>query len=139
MPYVLDTDTISALRRGNRGVLTRVMTVPTSDVFVTIVSLHEQIAGRLSVLNRPLQPPELVEAYERLSQMLDFYAAANILPYNEAAARLDDGLRTTLRRMGTNDRHIAAIALAHRAILVTGNIKDYRRVPGLVCEDWIEH
>ena len=137
MPYVLDTDTISALERGDRGAVARKQIVPPSDVFVTIVSMQEQVAGRLSVLARPLTRAKLIEAYQRFSQVLDFYASAKVLPYDDVAAQVDDTLRTTLPRMARNDRRIAAMTLAHQATLVTGNTKDYRGVLGLVLEDWI--
>jgi len=79
----------------------------------------------------------LIEAYQRFSQVLDFYASAKVLPYDDVAAQVDDTLRTTLPRMARNDRRIAAMTLAHQATLVTGNTKDYRGVLGLVLEDWI--
>ncbi len=82
MPYVLDTDVISALLRNNSTVVSRVGAVDSSDVFVTIVSLAEQSAGRLSALNKgQLTDERLIEAYLRLRQTLDFFAAANILPF----------------------------------------------------------
>ncbi len=38
--------------------------------------------------------------------------------------------------IGGNDLKIAAVALEAGGIVVTRNLRDFRRVPGLVCEDW---
>jgi hypothetical protein len=35
------------------------------------------------------------------------------------------------------DLRIASIALANDLVLVTGNVRHFRRVPGLVIEDWL--
>ncbi len=137
MPYVLDTDMISALERFNQDVLARVQALPRTDVFVTIVSYQEQTAGQLSALNRQLKPDALIVAYDELARTLQFYRDANVLPYDDRAARIDDDLRVRLRRMGTKDRRIAAITLANGHTLVTRNTVDFRDAPGLGLEDWM--
>lgn len=137
MPYVLDTDTVTALQKLDPGVLARVQAVPRTDVFVTIVSYQEQMEGRLSTLNRQLRPEALIVAYEKLAQTLFYYRVASVLAYDNLAARIDDDLRAGLRRMGTKDRRIAAITLAHGYILVTRNTIDFKDVPGLTIEDWM--
>jgi len=71
-----------------------------------------------------------------LRETLAFYAIVTILPYDDAAARLDTQLRAALPRMGTKDRRIAAITLAHQHTLVTRNTVDFQNVPGLITEDW---
>ncbi len=137
MPYVLDTDTITALQNLDPNVLARIQVLPRTDVFVTIVSYQEQTIGRLNSLNRQLKQGSLIVAYQSLAQTLFFYRAANILAYDERAARIDDDLRVRLRRMGTFDRRIAAITLANGHTLVTRNTVDFRGVPGLGLEDWM--
>jgi tRNA(fMet)-specific endonuclease VapC len=39
-------------------------------------------------------------------------------------------------RIGTMDLKIAAIALAHGATLLSRNLVDFKKVPGLTVEDW---
>jgi tRNA(fMet)-specific endonuclease VapC len=38
--------------------------------------------------------------------------------------------------VGSNDLKIAAIAIDIGAAVLTRNLRDFRRVSGLVCEDW---
>ena len=40
--------------------------------------------------------------------------------------------------IGPNDLLIAATALANNAVLVTGNVDEFKRVPGLSIESWYE-
>lgn len=136
MAYVLDTDVISALQRTHPLIIARLRTLPPSELFVTIISFEEQIAGRLNVLNKQLTGTQRIEAYLRLRQTLDFYAAANVLLYDERVARIDENLRLSHRRMGTKDRRIAAITLMAGATLVTRNTVDFQGLPGLSLEDW---
>jgi tRNA(fMet)-specific endonuclease VapC len=57
------------------------------------------------------------------------------------AARRFGVLKATLEGMGQRladaDLIIASICLAHDAVLVTGNLGHYTRIPGLLTEDWI--
>jgi tRNA(fMet)-specific endonuclease VapC len=40
--------------------------------------------------------------------------------------------------VGSNDLRIAATALVRRATVVTANVRDFSRVPGLDIEDWTQ-
>jgi tRNA(fMet)-specific endonuclease VapC len=58
-----------------------------------------------------------------------------------AGARLEfDRLRQNkrLKKIGRGDLLIASIALAHRATLVTRNVRDFRQIPGLQVENWAD-
>ncbi|HDT2940129.1 TPA: VapC toxin family PIN domain ribonuclease, partial [Escherichia coli] len=45
-------------------------------------------------------------------------------------------LRLAGTPIGPNDTAIAGHAIATGAILVTNNVREFERVPGLVLEDW---
>ena len=138
MRYVLDTDIITALQHNHQAVVAHVEAVSPAALFVTIVSVEEQIAGRLHALHGQLNSSRLIEAYQRLLQTIRFYSAANILSFDQEAAQQDAELRRLHRRMGTKDRRIAAIALVSNCTLVTRNILHFQHIVGLALDNWID-
>lgn len=78
----------------------------------------------------------------RNRQALDlFLAPLAILPFDEAAFWCYGDLRADLERQGTPigalDTLIAAHALSLKAPLVTNNLKEFERVPGLQLDNWV--
>ena len=60
-------------------------------------------------------------------------------PKSRVLSLKSEGLSPSVRwkmRVGTMDFRIAAIALAHDALLLSRNLTDFRKVPGLRVEDW---
>ncbi len=72
--------------------------------------------------------------------LLDVVAQMHIAAFDEEAADHYGEIRATLDRMGTPigplDLLIAAHARAMSIPLVTGNLKEFARVPRLVCDAW---
>lgn len=56
MRYVLDTDAISALVHRDGRLLGRIGGIAADVLAVTVVSLGEQVAGRLAALHGRLRP-----------------------------------------------------------------------------------
>ncbi len=78
----------------------------------------------------------------RNRQALDlFLAPLTILPFDEAALWAYGDLRAELERRGTPigalDTLIAAHALSLPATLVTNNLSEFLRVPGLQLDNWV--
>ena len=75
-----------------------------------------------------------------LALLARFFSQFVSLPFDDASAEIYGRIRAELVRAGTpigpNDLMIAAIALAHDAILVTHNVREFGRVEGLRFEDW---
>ena len=60
------------------------------------------------------------------------------LPFDSAAAREHARLRFAIRaqRISDHDLIIASVAVSRGLTLVTGNVREFSRVPGLAVEDW---
>jgi len=63
-----------------------------------------------------------------------------VLPVEATASAEFDRLRANkkLKKIGRADLLIAAITLAHRATVVTRNLRHFRQVPGLQVENWVD-
>ena len=140
MFFVLDTDHMSVLEWGSGGLgqrlIARLNSLPVGEAATTIITFEEQTRGWLSVLARSRSLDEQVEAYRRLKRLLGNYLKIEVLDFDAPAAAEFERLRGLRLRIGTMDLKIAAIALAHSATVLTRNVKDFGRVPGLRVEDW---
>lgn len=61
-----------------------------------------------------------------------------MLDFDEPAAAQFGQLRRARIRLGSMDLKIAAIALSQEALLLSRNLRDFQRVPGLRVEDWTQ-
>ncbi|HWB55298.1 MAG TPA: type II toxin-antitoxin system VapC family toxin, partial [Tepidisphaeraceae bacterium] len=72
-----------------------------------------------------------IRGYRRLRNIAEDYCGRPMLDYDEKAESEFDQLKRLKGRPATKDLRIASIALATDATLVTGNISDFEKVPGL--------
>jgi tRNA(fMet)-specific endonuclease VapC len=138
--FVLDSDYLSLIDRAGSKLgdfLRRRMGQIGPDEFATtIVNFDEQTRGWMAVAARARRMKELINAYGRLERHLRVYCPMRILSFDEAAAMRFQGLQASMIRVGTMDLRIAAIVLRHDATLLSRNLVDFQRVPGLKVEDW---
>ncbi|MFQ5345740.1 MAG: PIN domain-containing protein, partial [Mariprofundus sp.] len=70
-----------------------------------------------------------------------FLMPLELVPFDEHAAGIYGDIRAELERsgqvIGGNDLFIAAHALSLNATLVSNNLKEFARVPGLSLENWV--
>jgi tRNA(fMet)-specific endonuclease VapC len=75
-----------------------------------------------------------------MSRLTTFFAPYESFPFDDAAAAEYGRIRGMLAQAGTpigpNDLMIAAIARGRGLTLVTHNVREFSRVPGLSVEDW---
>jgi len=136
--YVLDTDTISHLRNRHPVVTARAALVPAADKFITVITVEEQLDGWYALLRRPQSRARLADAYRRLTETVRFYATAHLLTFSEEAMAEVERIQKLKLNVRKNDLRIAAIALEADATVVTANVRDFARVPGLLVEDWTQ-
>lgn len=131
MTYMLDTTIcIYIIRRNPIRVLQRLQTKSITDVSISSITVSEMEYG--------------VEKSQRKTSnriaLLRFLAPLSVLSYDANAARHYGNIRTTLEKtgqpIGAMDLLIAAHARALNLILVTNNVNEFSRIPGLQIENW---
>ena len=129
--YMFDTDICSYLMKGRRPALEKkLQSVPLSAVCISAISKSELMFG-VAISPRPDVNREALDFLLDHLQVLDYPAAA-ALDYGEIRGQLK--IRGTL--IGPNDLLIAAHARCLGLTLVTNNIREFSRVPGLKTENW---
>ncbi|MFG0629890.1 tRNA(fMet)-specific endonuclease VapC [Pseudomonas sp. xss_2] len=103
---------------------------------------HGQLAISTVTLMELVYGAEKSAAPERnLAVVEGFAARLEVLDYNSHAAAQSGQLRAELAQAGTPigpyDQMIAGHARACGLILVTNNLREFQRVPGLRVEDWV--
>lgn len=94
--------------------------------------------GWLSYIAASRTTSRQVDGYSRLNRMILSFDQQEILDFDAKAARIFDELKRGRVRIGPMDLKIAAIALERGALLVSRNLRDFRRVPNLRVEDWTQ-
>jgi tRNA(fMet)-specific endonuclease VapC len=130
--YLLDTNIcIYALKSRPPEVLARLRALRPADITLSVVTLLELRQGA-----EGSQQPGAAHA------RLDAFAAPmRILPFEEEDALTGARLRAALfrrgRPIGDLDSLIAAQAVTRDLILVTNNLREFSRIPGLRTENWV--
>lgn len=133
MRYVLDTNAVSALMKGDAQVIGRLEQAGKKDVGVPQPALAE-IAYGIERLPRSRRRDFLQERFDLLRHEL------LRVEWTDEVSECHGRIKATLEKKGQRiedfDAAIAAHALATGAVLVTANMDDMVRVQGLVVEDW---
>ena len=131
MLHALDTNTCIDLLRGRPEHLAdRLRELSPAQVAVPSLVYAELLLGAALSADPP-KNRRLVERLVTPLRILDFDATAAV-----AYAVVRSELQSAGLCIGPNDLIIAATALAHQALLVTANVRDFSRVPGLRVKDW---
>ena len=133
--YLLDTSTVSEpMKKAPDAALVRKLEKHAHESAICAPVWHELQYGC-----RLLPPGKKRTALEEYLKEV-VYPSLPILPYDEVAAAWHTIERARLDGEGTPapfvDGQIAAIAKCHDLILVTVNVKDFRRFDGLRIESW---
>ena len=130
MTHLLDTNACVAALRGSGSVRKRLSALTPADIGISVVSIYELHTGVEKCRN-----PEL----ER-SKLSKFLAPLHILPFDADAAMSTAKVRAILESKGCSigpyDLMLAGHALALGLTFVTRNLREFKRVDGLILENW---
>ena len=129
--YFLDTDICIYLLTGRvPEVERRLLDVALNEIGTTAITAAELRFGALKS-SRPRQNMERVES---------FLAPLVLAAFDDRAAihfaRIKAVLSKSGKLIGPMDLLIAAISLANKATLVSNNVREFSRVPGLEVDNW---
>ena len=111
-----------------------------------VMGLFNDNAGRMAISAITLS--ELYHGAEKsakvaqnLAVLEEFASLLQVLPYSAKASQHYGAIRSALEMagcpIGVNDLHIAAHARSEGLTLVTNNVGEFERVPGLLIENWV--
>ena len=132
MNWMLDTNAcIAIIRRQPEAAIRRLRGKAVGQVGLSSITLAELEFGAAN----SRQPAVAAEA------LGEFLLALECAPFDAEAAAAYGRVRASLekrgRPIGPLDTLIGAHALSLGAVLVTNNVREFSRVPGLVVEDWL--
>ncbi|WP_333849635.1 PIN domain-containing protein [Leclercia sp.] len=133
--YMLDTNICSFIMREQPEAVFRRLEQAVLRNHRIVVSAITYAEMRFGAIGKKASPRHglLVDAFcARLDAVLAWDRAAV-----DATAEIKAALATAGTPIGPNDAAIAGHAIAASTILITNNMREFTRVPGLALEDWV--
>ena len=132
MRFMFDTDScIALIKRKPAKALRRILSLAPGEAGISAVTLAEFRFG----------VAKSAQAESNRRALDEFLLPLEIADFDAAAAASYGKVRAILEAAGTPigplDTQIGAHALSLGTVLVTHNIREFRRIPGLVVEDWL--
>jgi tRNA(fMet)-specific endonuclease VapC len=126
---LLDTNIVIDYLNGKEPVASKVIDRIGSIAISTIVVAELDYGAKASANSS--------KNLQKLNRFLDL---VRIIPFDLASARMLGTVKSALRKIGKPtgevDAMIAAVALTHRAELITGNTKHFQHIAGIRLANW---
>jgi len=132
MIYLLDTNTcIYFLNRSSEKIISQFKKFSPSEINLPSITVAELFYGA-----------EKSKAKKKNRAIVEnFISTFEIVPFDEKSCEIYARIRASLEKSGVQigpmDLLIASISLANNSILVSNNIKEFRRIKGLKLENWV--
>jgi tRNA(fMet)-specific endonuclease VapC len=128
--FALDTTTLIYFFKGVGRIGDHLLANPPSQIMVPSIVLFELEVG----IAKSKSPTK------RRIQLGEFLSVVTVQSFGPVEARTAAMIRADLEKrgkpIGPLDTLIAATALAHKAVLVTHNTREFKRIPRLEVVDW---
>jgi tRNA(fMet)-specific endonuclease VapC len=134
--FLLDTDHLTLYQRGHKLLEQRIALQAPGEVGLSAITVEEALRGRLVILAQARDGSSRIRRYAELVETVRLLQQFDVVTFDQDSEGAFQQLHGLRHRVGTQDRKIAAVALAHKLVLLTRNRRDFSQVPGLLIEDW---
>ncbi len=128
--YCPDTNILISFFRGDQETVNRMNLIEQQTISTSPIILAELYKGAYAASRQ----------VEALTEIEEFLVRAEVLEFDEHAARIFGQRYNELKKLGKQtqelDLMIASICIAHNAKLITRNGKDFKNIRGLQFEQW---
>ena len=133
MAVLIDASILIEAERGKLALEAHVARRAGEDSFLSVITASELLHG----VHRAIEPSVKMKRSAFVEGILERFP---LLDVDLACARAHAQIWAELRQAGTiigpHDLWLAATCVAHGLTMVTANVREFERVPGLVVELW---
>lgn len=133
--YIFDTDHLSLYGRNHPKLIDNIL-VTKAQLITTAINVEEQLRGRLAQIAEARDGRTKSLTYKLLVDTVMLLSEFTVLQYDEKSDDIYQSLKAQRVRIGTQDLRIASIVLACDGVLLTRNLQDFEKVPGLKVQNW---
>ncbi len=133
MGLLIDASVLIDHERGRIEIEEQLRQRQDEEFFLSVITASELLHG----VHRASDPGICSRRSAWVEAILERFPILPVdLPTARAHAQLGAHLTQQGRLIGPHDLWLAAVCLAHGYTLVTGNLREFERVPGLDVESW---
>ena len=131
LKYLLDTNIVIYVLKRRPVEVLEIFNTNASRMAISSITLSELFYGAEKSIN----------VDKNLEAIEEFISHLEVLSYDAKASQHYGQIKAALEKkgevIGENDIHIAAHAISQGLILVTNNLREFKRVPNLALENWV--
>jgi tRNA(fMet)-specific endonuclease VapC len=132
LKYLLDTNIVIYVLKRRPAAILNIFNTNASRMAISSITLSELMYGA----------EKSVHVDKNLEAIEEFISHLDVLPYDAKASLHYGQVKASLEKkgeiIGENDIHIAAHTISQGLILVTNNLREFKRVSNLALENWID-
>lgn len=134
--YLLDTSTVSMLEFSNESIVRAIAEHAGDELVICTVIVDEVLSGWYTMLRKAKTTQSQAKAHSSLAESFEVLSRFSVISMTQTSLEVARDLIKSRLNIGSTDLKIAALALELDATVVTNNLRDFSRVPGLKVEDW---
>lgn len=135
MAVLIDASVLIEAERGHLNLEPHVARRADEESFLSVITASELLHG----VHRAVRPDQRARRSAFVEGVLERFPMLDIdLATARAHARIWAELSSAGTPVGPHDTWLAAVCVAHGLTMVTANVREFERIPGLDVETWAD-